>query len=116
MISISTGRAKLAATLLCAGVLAGFAACTRDAASDRYDLGPVKRMNEVEGLSGTFSWPYYTAIAARDVRAKTADLYYRGSAIAQSVTLELAGKEGVEVLTFTSGTKSSAIASKEALV
>jgi len=42
--------------------------------------------------------------------AKTADLFYRASAITNSVTLEISGNEGVEVLTFTSGTKSSAIA------
>jgi len=42
--------------------------------------------------------------------ARTADLFYRASAITQSVTLEIGGREGVEVLTFTSGTKSSAIA------
>src|SRR4051812_47724916 len=65
LISINTGRATLATTLLCAGVIAGVAACTRDAVSERYELGPIKRMNEVEGLAGTFSWPYYTAIAAR---------------------------------------------------
>jgi hypothetical protein len=65
LIPISSDRAKIAATLLCAGLLAGAAACTRDAAGSRYDLGPIKRMNEVEGLAGTFSWPYYTAITAR---------------------------------------------------
>jgi flagellin len=42
--------------------------------------------------------------------AKTADLQFRTSAIAQSVTLEITGNDGVQVLTFTSGTRASAIA------
>lgn len=42
--------------------------------------------------------------------ARPADLQFRASAIAASVTLEVAGTEGVDVLTFTSGTKASAIA------
>ncbi len=42
--------------------------------------------------------------------AKTADLQFRTSAITNSVTLEITGSEGVQVLTFTSGTKASAIA------
>jgi flagellin len=42
--------------------------------------------------------------------ARTADLEFRNSAIASSVTLEITGNEGVQVLTFTSGTAASAIA------
>lgn len=42
--------------------------------------------------------------------AKPANLSYATSSIANSVTLEVAGKDGVQVLQFTSGTKSSAIA------
>jgi flagellin len=42
--------------------------------------------------------------------AKTADLEFRTSSIASSVTLEIAGNDGVQVLTFTSGTAASAIA------
>src|SRR5256885_1429874 len=42
--------------------------------------------------------------------AKTADLQFRNSSIASSVTLELTGNDGVQVLTFTSGTAASAIA------
>jgi flagellin len=42
--------------------------------------------------------------------ARTGDLEFRASAIATSVTLEIAGTEGVDVLTFTSGTAASAIA------
>lgn len=42
--------------------------------------------------------------------AKTADLEFRNSSIASSVTLELTGNDGVQVLTFTSGTTASAIA------
>jgi flagellin len=42
--------------------------------------------------------------------ARTADLEFRASAVAQSVTLEIAGTDGVDVLTFTSGTTASAIA------
>src|SRR5438552_1518363 len=42
--------------------------------------------------------------------AKTADLQFRNSAIASSVTLEVTGNDGVQVLTFTSGTAASAIA------
>jgi flagellin len=42
--------------------------------------------------------------------ARTADLQFRNSSIASSVTLELTGNDGVQVLTFTSGTAASAIA------
>src|SRR2546428_79918 len=42
--------------------------------------------------------------------ARTAELQFAGSSIANSVTLEIAGTEGVEVLTFTSGTTASAMA------
>src|SRR5207248_2738546 len=42
--------------------------------------------------------------------AKTADLQFRASSIASSVTLEITGNDGVQVLTFTSGTAASAIA------
>ncbi len=42
--------------------------------------------------------------------ARTADLQFRASAIVSSVTLEIAGNDGVQVLTFTSGTTASAIA------
>ena len=42
--------------------------------------------------------------------AKTAELQFRGSAINSGVTLEIAGVEGVQVLQFTAGTKTSAIA------
>src|SRR4051812_26777334 len=41
--------------------------------------------------------------------AKTADLEFRTSAIGSSVTLEITGTEGVEVLTFTSATTASAM-------
>jgi flagellin len=41
--------------------------------------------------------------------ARTADLEFQASSIANSVTLEIAGNEGVDVLTFTSGTTASAI-------
>jgi len=41
--------------------------------------------------------------------AKTAELQFRGSAIASAVTLEITGNEGVQVLQFTAGTKASAI-------
>src|SRR5437868_562516 len=42
--------------------------------------------------------------------ARTADLEFRNSAVTSSVTLEITGNEGVQVLTFTSGTAASAIA------
>src|SRR3954447_18653039 len=42
--------------------------------------------------------------------AKTADLEFRTSSITSSVTLEITGNDGVQVLTFTSGTAASAIA------
>jgi flagellin len=42
--------------------------------------------------------------------AQTAGLEFRTSAVTSSVTLEIAGTEGVEVLTFTSATAASAIA------
>ena len=42
--------------------------------------------------------------------AKTADLEFRASSIASSVTLEITGNDGVQTLTFTSGTTASAIA------
>jgi flagellin len=42
--------------------------------------------------------------------AKTAELQFRGSAIASGVTLQITGNEGVQTLQFTGGTKASAIA------
>jgi flagellin len=42
--------------------------------------------------------------------ARTASLRFQASAITKSVTLEIAGRVGVQVLSFTSGTKASAIA------
>jgi flagellin len=42
--------------------------------------------------------------------AKTAELEFRTSAVTGDVTLEVMGSEGVEVLTFTSGTAASAVA------
>src|SRR3954468_11597980 len=42
--------------------------------------------------------------------ARTADLQFRTSAVASTVTLEITGNDGVQVLTFTSGTAASAIA------
>jgi flagellin len=41
--------------------------------------------------------------------AQTAGLQFRASAISSSVTLEITGNDGVQVLTFTSGTTASAI-------
>ncbi len=41
--------------------------------------------------------------------AKTAELQFRASAVTSTVTLEIKGTEGVEVLTFLSGTAASAI-------
>lgn len=59
-----TGRGLLAVFAALAVSLAA-AGCTRDSATASFSLGPVKRMNEVEGMAGTFTWPYYTAITAR---------------------------------------------------
>jgi flagellin len=42
--------------------------------------------------------------------ARTADLEFRTSSVASTVTLEISGNQGVQVLTFTSGTAASAIA------
>jgi hypothetical protein len=42
--------------------------------------------------------------------ANNATLQFQASSIASSVTLEISGNEGVDVLTFTSGTAASAIA------
>jgi flagellin len=42
--------------------------------------------------------------------ARQAELQFRNSAVDDTVTLEITGRDGVEVLTFTSGTKASAIA------
>jgi flagellin len=42
--------------------------------------------------------------------ARTAELQFQASAVATSVTLEVTGNHGVDVLTFTSGTTASAIA------
>ncbi len=42
--------------------------------------------------------------------ARTAELQFRASAITNTVTLEIAGNDGVDVLSFTSGTAASAIA------
>ncbi len=58
-----TGRGLLVAAAALALSVSG-AGCTRDSASG-FSLGPVQRMNEVEGMAGTFTWPYYTAITAR---------------------------------------------------
>ena len=41
---------------------------------------------------------------------RTAELQFTASAITESVTLEIAGREGVDVLSFTSGTTASSIA------
>jgi len=53
------------AGLLLVAVLGAHAACSKGGGSGSYDLGPIKRLNDTEGLSRTFSWPYYTAITAR---------------------------------------------------
>ena len=42
--------------------------------------------------------------------AQPAELQFKASAISNSITMELAGNQGVQVLSFTSGTKASAIA------
>jgi flagellin len=42
--------------------------------------------------------------------AQTAQLQFRASAVASSVTIEIAGNDGVEALTFVSGTTASAVA------
>ena len=42
--------------------------------------------------------------------AQTAELQFRASAVASSVTIEIAGNDGVEALTFVSGTTASAVA------
>ncbi len=66
MTSIGLSTRRTAGLLLAAAALAAVSgACSRDVGGGRYDLGPVTRLNEVEGLAGTFSWPYYTAITAR---------------------------------------------------
>lgn len=52
------------ASLALLSALCATSACS-NGSSGTYDLGPVTRMNQVEGLAGTFSWPYYTAITAR---------------------------------------------------
>jgi Neuraminidase (sialidase) len=66
LISSRRGLARpFSAAFACAALIAGAASCTRDGAQPGFELGAVKRMNEVEGLAGTFSWPYYTAITAR---------------------------------------------------
>lgn len=56
---------SLRAGLLTVALVGAIAACSKGAGGGAYELGPIKRLNEVEGLAGTFSWPYYTAIAAR---------------------------------------------------
>jgi len=55
------GGAALAALALAAALTA----CTRGSGDDAFALGPIQRLNEVEGLAGTFTSPYYTAITAR---------------------------------------------------
>ena len=52
------------AGLLVVAMLGALAACSKGGGG-AYELGPITRMNDVEGLAGTFSWPYYTAITAR---------------------------------------------------
>lgn len=58
-------KSSIRAGLLFVSILGAVAGCTKGAGGGAYDLGPVTRMNDTEGLSGTFSWPYYTAITAR---------------------------------------------------
>lgn len=64
MIEIRNLKSTRAGLLLVA-ILGTLAACSRGVGGGAYELGPVTRMNETEGLAGTFSWPYYTAITAR---------------------------------------------------
>src|SRR5437588_242994 len=42
--------------------------------------------------------------------ARTAELDFKASSVASTVTLQISGNDGVQTLTFTSGTKASAIA------
>lgn len=56
------GELTLLLTLLAVSV---GTACSRGAGGGVYDLGPTTRLNDEEGIAGTFSWPYYTAITAR---------------------------------------------------
>lgn len=51
--------------LLFVAAVATLVACSKAVGGGTYELGPVTRMNDTEGLAGTFSWPYYTAITAR---------------------------------------------------
>jgi hypothetical protein len=56
---------SMRAGLLLVAVLSALTACSKGTGGGAYDLGPITRMNEIEGAAGTFSWPYYTAITAR---------------------------------------------------
>lgn len=68
----------------------------------------VKALNISQANFGTNATiPVEVAVIAS---ARQAELEFRTSAIGPSVTLEIAGSEGVETLTFTSGTAASAIA------
>lgn len=78
MSRIKASRGHVAAAFLCVTALLGAPACSRDGAPEGFALGPVKRMNEVEGLAGTFSWPYYTAITARGSKVVAAWLNRNG--------------------------------------
>ena len=65
--------------LLVVTLLATLVACSKGVGGGAYELGPITRMNETEGLSGTFSWPYYTAITARGSNVVAAWLNRNGT-------------------------------------
>jgi len=75
---IRIGRG-LTAGVVYVGLLVSLQACSRESAGGVYDIGPTKRLNEVEGLAGTFSWPYYTAITARGENVVAAWLNRNGT-------------------------------------
>lgn len=72
------------------------------------DQGAIKALNLQQVNFGTQSqFPVKIDVVGS---ARTAELEFRNSAISQSVTLEIAGNDGVDVLSFTSGAAASAIA------
>jgi len=72
---------------------------------------PASALHDVQIDNAAFGTAATIPVVVNVVQsAQTAGLRFQASAISQSVSLEISGSQGVQVLSFTSGTKSSAIA------
>jgi len=69
-------------------LLALLPACTRDSG-----MGPVQRLNEVEGGAASFSWAYYTSIVAAGDRAAVAWMNQNGK-MNRNVVVRTTGDRG----------------------